>query len=373
MLHVGAPGEQLAPHRINNNGWMIGQFTVAGKRHAFLSTSGDAYFDLDMPSQGSPDTAVAQCLNNWGQIAGTSYRSTDPFEKNGCLWERDENGSWIATDMNELLIDGDDIIEWVLAINDEGCMIARGRPDGTDLYGSRRYLLTPDSFNPPWPVAPPLTLQISSPGSTTVALAWNDAGPGWSYTVEACSDLATADWAPLAGTSWPISQTSSSHTFSELPGRLFLRVIARFGQFPRGLRGFRVRDVLDLLQDVPDERALAALWATCGVAPVKAIAGAFRRTEQTLPRCGPGGHVKEVPGTQGDGGPAVRDQMREQEQAFGQLREGGHVPVQVQCLVLQKVPLGLPDSAAPATSFVWLTVHHSTPLAGSFGKWSVNV
>jgi hypothetical protein len=41
-----------------------------------------------------------------------------------------------------------------------------------------------------------------------VVLSWPERGQLYVYTVECASTLSPADWAPVAGTAWPIAETT---------------------------------------------------------------------------------------------------------------------------------------------------------------------
>ncbi|MCA9783909.1 MAG: hypothetical protein KC518_10030 [Candidatus Cloacimonetes bacterium] len=228
MTLLGTTSQAANPVALNSSGWILGQYTVYPNKYAFISARGQGLIDLGLPSQNSPESAQPNSLNDWGQAVGTTWKLSDVLDRNGCLWLRNTSGNWEAHDLNELSGGGDYIIESGLAINDAGYIIASGRLDGTDLFGSRTLLLTPDSFNPPIPQPAPVELAIDRQPDGSFLLTWSDAGAGFTYTVESCTDLLSDTWAPLESGSWPIS--TLSHTFdpAPLPDRLLLRVIPRF-------------------------------------------------------------------------------------------------------------------------------------------------
>ena len=230
MTLLGVAGQSLTPQALNDNGWMAGIYQIYPHWHAFLSYRGDQFFDLGMPDQGSPDMAGTASINSWGQVVGATWQANNPSEPNACLWQRDAGGIWSPTDLNEMLANGGNTLEQGLAINDEGYIIARGHPGGGNVPGSNLYLLTPDALNPPWPTPAAMTLQIQAQGGSNCLLSWNDAGSGWSYTVENCAELSAAQWVPLAGQTWPTTALSLLLSLDPQSEMGFFRVVARFGE-----------------------------------------------------------------------------------------------------------------------------------------------
>ncbi len=86
-------------------------------------------------------------MNSALWVVGAAWRYDQSYEHVAAFWQK-VTGGWEVYDLNEL-IDDDYLLENAIAVNEEGYIIARGRPDGSDFYGSGLYLLTPNEFAVP--------------------------------------------------------------------------------------------------------------------------------------------------------------------------------------------------------------------------------
>ncbi len=157
---------------INANGVVVGssltQDGIIRRDHPFANEEGTAIVDLGLPTQNGVDAGSAYDVNTALWAVGATWQQDQSYEHFAALWQK-IGGAWQAYDLNELLIDADVILENAIAINEQGYIIARGRPDGSDLYGSALYLLTPDSFATP--VSDPRSAPIPEPATIVIAAA----------------------------------------------------------------------------------------------------------------------------------------------------------------------------------------------------------
>ncbi|MFN7021550.1 MAG: GC-type dockerin domain-anchored protein [Phycisphaerales bacterium] len=130
-------GNTCVPRWINSRGQMIGSHYPS---RAFISPSGSA--TISLPPLGGHPRVVASDLNDQGWVVGFSGPFNEP-EVFATIWEPRPDGTWRAWDLTEQLLDRSMILEQAVAINNRGEILARGHLDGTDLFSSRTYLLTP--------------------------------------------------------------------------------------------------------------------------------------------------------------------------------------------------------------------------------------
>lgn len=141
---------------INNAGLIAGQSvdTATSRYHAAVCLPGATVMqDIGIPDQGPSDASAAYDVNNNGWVCGAAWDQAAPYEHYAALWVPGENNTWTPYDLKELMVTEDILPENALAINDQDWMIVRGRPDGSDAYGSRLYLLMPEGE-----VLPPLVV-----------------------------------------------------------------------------------------------------------------------------------------------------------------------------------------------------------------------
>ncbi len=127
------------PRWINASGTIIGSHYPS---RSFASRSGSATYSL--PGLGSFPQVTALDINDAGWIVGWCGNFADP-ESFATLWEPRTNGTWIAHDLVEQLSTPDVLLEKAIAIDSQGRIISTGHLDGTDFFGSRLYLLTPNA------------------------------------------------------------------------------------------------------------------------------------------------------------------------------------------------------------------------------------
>lgn len=130
---------------INSDGLIVGATSFQSHyTRAFVSKSGTQTTLLKVPKTENADNSAAYDINNKKWIVGSSWQGGQPYEHFAALWKYNrKKGRWKAYDLNELRITPDILLENANAINDDGAIIATGRPDGSDAFGSRTYLLTP--------------------------------------------------------------------------------------------------------------------------------------------------------------------------------------------------------------------------------------
>lgn len=133
---------------INAGGRIAGVATVSLSYTGFravVSESGASLLDLGLPPTGPATDAAAYDLNDGNLVVGASWDKDQSYEHFATAWQRGPDGSWAAFDLNEVLADNpaDALLENAVAVDNDGRIIATGRPDGSDAFGSRRYLLTP--------------------------------------------------------------------------------------------------------------------------------------------------------------------------------------------------------------------------------------
>ena len=149
---ITSPTGDVRPVAINDNNRIAGAMTSPDywlSDVAFVAESTDTTATtLPLPSQNSPTDSAAYDMNN-SIIVGATWRRVDNQEHYATIWENESEGAWIAHDLNELLDENpvDALLERALATNPQGYIIASGRPDGTDILGTRRYLLTPEGVS----------------------------------------------------------------------------------------------------------------------------------------------------------------------------------------------------------------------------------
>lgn len=130
-------GTACVPRWINSRGQIIGSHYPS---RAFISPSGAT--TISLPQLGGHLRVQANDLNDQGWVVGYSGPFNDP-EVFATIWEPRADGTWRAWDLTEQLLDHSVILEQALAINNRGEILARGHLDGTNLFSSRAYLLTP--------------------------------------------------------------------------------------------------------------------------------------------------------------------------------------------------------------------------------------
>lgn len=148
---ITSPTGDVRPTAINDNNRIAG--TMTSPDHwlsdvAFVAESSDTLATiLPLPSQNSPTDSAAYDMNNH-IIVGATWRRVDNQEHYATIWENESEGTWVAHDLTELLDDNpvDALLERALAVNTQGYIIVSGRPDGTDVLGTKRYLLTPEGL-----------------------------------------------------------------------------------------------------------------------------------------------------------------------------------------------------------------------------------
>jgi len=151
------------PRWINASGVMIGSYYNG----VFAAPSGPT--TVALPSLGGDPRVVVNDLNDTAWIVGFSGPFGDP-ETYATLWEPTAGGdSWTPHDLTELLVTPDVLLESAVAIDNAGNIIALGHLDGTDLFSSRRYLLTPIV-----PLDPPCAPDIGIHPPATVDLCAGD-------------------------------------------------------------------------------------------------------------------------------------------------------------------------------------------------------
>ncbi len=130
-------GFACQPRWINASGVIIGAFYNG----VFAAPSGST--TVALPSLGGDPRVVVNDLNDTNWIVGFSGPFGDP-ETYATIWEPSAlDNSWTPHDLTDLLVTSDVLLESAVAIDNEGNIIAAGHIDGTDLFSSRRYLLTP--------------------------------------------------------------------------------------------------------------------------------------------------------------------------------------------------------------------------------------
>ncbi|MCP5537328.1 MAG: fibronectin type III domain-containing protein [Akkermansiaceae bacterium] len=161
----------IAPSVINNHGHVAGMITIWETpriHHPFFSESGSAVVTLPYPSQASPDTGSIADINDHDILVGEAHQSTNTTETSAVRWWQDGN-TWVAEDLNELLVDNFDfILDRAIAVNDAGHIIATGHADGgaDNTFNTHTFLLTPVTFPAPTTTA----LQPSNIGATSADL-----------------------------------------------------------------------------------------------------------------------------------------------------------------------------------------------------------
>lgn len=160
-------GSVSYPSAINGLGVVVGR---AGTK-AFVSSSGPAAHDLGMPDTGDIEAVAAYDINDGNWIAGAGWKIAQPYEHFAVIWEPLPNGAWLPWELSEMLITPDILLENALAINESGYIIATGRPDGSDNFGSHLYILTPVT-----PLIPPCRPDIGVHPQRSVVVA-----PGESF------------------------------------------------------------------------------------------------------------------------------------------------------------------------------------------------
>lgn len=136
------------PAGINADGRIAGVATAnlsyTGYR-AVVSESGSALADLGLPPTGPSTDAAAYDLNDADLVVGASWDNNQTYEHFAAIWQRQSGGTWDAYDLNEILADNpvDALLENAVAVDNSGRIIATGRTDGSDVFGSSLYYLTP--------------------------------------------------------------------------------------------------------------------------------------------------------------------------------------------------------------------------------------
>lgn len=125
------------PLWINARGQIIGSHYPS---RAFISPAGAT--TISLPPLGGHPRVQANDLNDQGWVVGWCGPFNDP-EVFATIWEPRPDGTWRAWDLTEQLLDRSVILEQALCINARGEILARGHLDGTDLFSSRLYLLSP--------------------------------------------------------------------------------------------------------------------------------------------------------------------------------------------------------------------------------------
>ena len=144
----------IAPAVINNYGHVAGMVTVWTTPRdyiPFISTSGSGTTALPYPDQLNNYNASIRDINDHDVIVGYYYKADTPLETLALRWTN-QNGSWVAEELIELLVDNMDfILDRAIAVNDAGYIICSGHADGgpDDTWNTHRFLLTPINFPAP--------------------------------------------------------------------------------------------------------------------------------------------------------------------------------------------------------------------------------
>lgn len=158
MLTITSATSDVRPIGISPSGRIAGTMTGAAggsSKTAFACEfAGTMATALPLPATGPSDNSAAYDLNDASMIVGAVWSSNQTYEHFAAVWERSINGTWEGFELNEVLADNpiDALLENAIAVADDGAIIATGRLDGTDLFGSRLYLLTRVDGGPPCPV-----------------------------------------------------------------------------------------------------------------------------------------------------------------------------------------------------------------------------
>ncbi len=150
---LGSPTEYVLPSAINAAGRVCGSLTNdTWHKSAFVCEAGTGTTQiLPLPSNGPITDAAAYDLNNASVVVGSAWDIMQSYEHFAVAWHREQDGSWSAYDLNEVLLDNpvDALLERAVAVNTQGQIICSGRFDGGgDGFGGHRYLLTPTSAPP---------------------------------------------------------------------------------------------------------------------------------------------------------------------------------------------------------------------------------
>jgi len=127
---------------------------------------------LPFPPQGGPDTGQPDAMSETNVIVGRAWQAlgTEIYagvpDSRAARWHLDAaTGQWAAIDLNELNATGGIILVRAIAVNDEGYVIATGRPDGVGIGGLgvayRTYVLTPVGLTPPGQTLPPAIISAT--------------------------------------------------------------------------------------------------------------------------------------------------------------------------------------------------------------------
>lgn len=183
-----------AARAVNEADLVVGRYnTNYFTPRPFASIAGADMVDMGLPRQASPNSGMPNDLNVHGVAVGAAWKSDAPHDRQAVRWHRDDAGHWIAEDLNELLADEDFLLENAIAINDAGDIIANGRPDGSDAFGSGTYFLTPDVMTPT--LEQPCVLEIEQGSNGDLVLTW-PSSIGFRYTVYSTTDWMT--WTPIS-------------------------------------------------------------------------------------------------------------------------------------------------------------------------------
>ncbi|MBV6499261.1 MAG: hypothetical protein CJBNEKGG_01713 [Prosthecobacter sp.] len=196
----GAGATVIYPSIINNRGLVAGSYRGATYTRPFACSSSLTILDLGLPDQGSPDTGDVVDVNDHGVVVGSVHKAVAWTEPYAVRWYHDGN-AWVAEDLNEVNATGGFVIDSCVAVNDAGHIIARGHLDGSDVFSSRTFLLSPDAFPPPSaitlsaagisPTAATLRAKINACTASTTVTFQAGASTAYGQTVTATPAMVT--------------------------------------------------------------------------------------------------------------------------------------------------------------------------------------
>jgi hypothetical protein len=196
--------------------WINAEGVIIGGRYpsrSFVSPGGSQTLDLETINDFPVVTAAD--LNDTGWIVGHAGVFGDP-ETYALIWEPVNVGpggsgaGWPVWDLVEQLDTPDVLLERAIAINNEGHIIASGHLDGTDLFNSRLYWLTPD--------APPAGWCIPDIGIHPVDAMPQDGVASFTVTVVNADEVTGYAWRADGVAIDPVSNPSAATRLLELTG-----------------------------------------------------------------------------------------------------------------------------------------------------------
>jgi hypothetical protein len=154
MTDITSVAGDVRPIGITGSGRLAGTMTGGGgwqSKTAFVCDGTSSVAEpLPLPETGPSTNSAAYDVSEGNLIVGAVWATDQAYEHFAAVWERENDGSWFGYELNEILADNpiDALLENAIAVNAQGYIIATGRLDGTDLFGSRLYLLTPTNLPP---------------------------------------------------------------------------------------------------------------------------------------------------------------------------------------------------------------------------------